>query len=339
MSYYPSHLTGFHGLPVHDFTLPDHDGPESGGSRPGSREAVILEPADGARGASRPAPGSVAWRLSALWQELPFDVLWRRFLEEVPTEEVTALVVGAWWEEYDEHGIDPVLDVIVAEAHRFPRLRAVFLADVESEETEISWIKQGDVTKLLRAWPRLEELAIRGAEDLVVEPLRHEGLRTLRVECGGLPREVVRALGGCAFPALDRLDLWLGTVWYGGDCAREDVDALLVSLGGLPRLRHLGLRNSDIQDDIAAAVAAAPVVAGLHSLNLSMGALGDDGGGALLAGQPLTHLKSLNLNHHFMSEALTGRLSETLAPHGVDLALAPARRLRHAQGRYVAVGE
>ncbi|MGV9345962.1 STM4015 family protein [Streptomyces spiralis] len=318
MSYYPSHLTRFHGLPVHDFPT----GPEGA-----------------ERDAPPPAPGSVAWRLSCLLDEIPFDTLWPRFLDEVPTEEVTALVLGAWWDDWDERGIDPVLDAITAEAHRFPRLRAVFLADVESEETEISWIKQGDVTKVLRAWPRLEELGVRGAEDLVVEPLLHDGLRTLRVECGGLPREAVRGLSGCDFPALHRLDLWLGTTWYGGDCTREDVDTLLASLGDRPHLRHLGLRNSDIQDDIAAAVAATPVVAGLDSLDLSMGALGDDGGGALLAGQPLTHLTSLNLNHHFMSEALTRRLSETLAPHGVDLALAPARRSHPAQGRYVAVGE
>ncbi|WP_018568664.1 STM4015 family protein [Streptomyces sp. PsTaAH-124] len=318
MRYYPSHLTAFHGLPVHDFAAPE------------PRRKVPAAP---------PEPGAVAWRLSCLWEEIPFATLWPRFLEEVPTEQVTALVLGAWWDEWDEHGIGPVLEALTAEAHRFPRLRALFLADVESEESEISWIKQGEVSTVLRAWPHLAELGVRGAEDLVLEPLRHEGLRTLRIESGGLPRPVVHAVSACDLPALEHLDLWLGTSWYGGDCTRADADALLASLGDRPRLRHLGLKNSDIQDDIAAAVAAAPVVAGLDSLDLSMGTLGDDGGAALLAGQPLTHLTSLDLGHHFMSEALTGRLRDTLAPHGVDLTLTPARHSGGGRERYVAVGE
>ncbi|MER5748909.1 STM4015 family protein [Streptomyces sp. NPDC002088] len=316
MSYYPSHLTRFHGLPVHVFPFATDD-----------------------RRTPLPEPASVAWKFIADWEE-PFEQLWRRFLDEVRTDEVTALVVGAWWGKRDERGIDPVLELLTAEAHRFPRLRAVFLADLESEESEISWIKQGDVTRVLRAWPQLEELGVRGSEDLVIEPLRHDGLRTLRIESGGLAPAPVRALSACEFPALRRLELWLGTTWYGGDCTVEDIEPLLGALGRCPELRHLGLQNSDIQDEIAAAVAAAPVVAGLESLDLSMGALSDEGGAALLSGQPLTHLRSLNLRHHFMSDELVQRVREALEPHGVDLDLTPARRRTHsAEGRYVAVGE
>jgi hypothetical protein len=107
-----------------------------------------------------------------------------------------------------------------------------------------------------------------------------------------------------------------------------------------PRLAHLGLCNSDIQDEIAAAVAAAPVVAGLDSLDLSMGTLSDDGGAALLSGQPLTHLRALDLGHHFMSEEMTRRVREALGPHIQDLGLTPARRSEYRpEERYVAVGE
>ncbi|MFG2944280.1 STM4015 family protein [Streptomyces adustus] len=316
MGYYPSHLTHFRGLLVHTFA-----------------------PAGDARPARLPEADSVAWKLAADW-DTPFEKIWRGFLDEVRTEDVLAVVLGPWWTEWDEDGIDPVLELLAAESHRFPRLRALFLADVESEELEISWIKQGTVTRVLRAWPQLEELGVRGAEDLVIEPLRHDALRTLRIESGGLGPDPVRALGGCEFPALRHLELWLGTTWYGGDCQVADVEPLLAALGRCPDLRHLGLQNSDIQDGIAAAVSAAPVVAGLDSLDLSMGALGDEGGAALLSGQPLTHLSSLNLRHHFMSEELVQRLRESLEPHGTDLVLTPAdRRSRGVGGRYVAVGE
>ncbi|MFJ2950940.1 MULTISPECIES: STM4015 family protein [unclassified Streptomyces] len=316
MGYYPSHLQHFHGLPVHDFTGPEGD-----------------------PGPGLPPPASVAWRLAAEW-EVPFEDRWRSFLDRVRTDEAVALVIGAWWQEWDEDGIGPVLDLITADAHRLPRLRAVFLADVESEETEISWIKQGGIGPVLHAWPGLYELGLRGGEGLVIEPLRHAGLRRLRVESGGLPPEPVRGLAACDLPALHHLELWLGTAWYGGDCTADDVRALLDSLGRGPGLRHLGLCNSDIQDHIATAVAAAPVVAGLDSLDLGMGTLGDEGGAALLAGQPLTHLRALDLGHHFMGEEMTRRVRDTLGPHIPDLGLTPARRHAHRpEDRYVAVGE
>lgn len=316
MRYYPSHLEEFHGLPVHTFG------------------------AEGDHTRALPEPGSVAWRLSAEW-DLDFEPLWGRFLEAVDTEEVTALVVGMWWERRTERGIDFALDLLTAHARRLPNLRALFLADVESEQTEISWIKQGEVTRALRAWPLLEELGVRGGEDLVIEPLRHDRLRTLRIESGGLPQAPVRALAACEFPALRHLELWLGTPDFGGECTPEDIPPLLTALSAhSPELRHLGLKNSDIQDAVAAAVAAAPVVAGLESLDLSLGTLGDEGGAALLSGQPLTHLRALNLRHHYLSDALVQRLRETLEPHGVDLVLTPVQRRGHYTGaRYVAVGE
>ncbi|MFE0512154.1 STM4015 family protein [Streptomyces sp. NPDC058964] len=320
MRFHPSHLKRFHNLPVHAFGPAGDDGP-------------------GRRPRPRPEPASVAWKVTTDCDQA-LEPLWRRFLDDVRTQEVTALVIGAWWQEWDEHGIGPVLDLLTADAHRFPRLRALFLADVESEESEISWIRQGDLTRVLRAWPGLEEIGARGADQLVIEPLRHDRLRTLRIESGGLAADPVRALAACEFPALRHLELWLGTAEYGGECAAEEVTALLTALGRCPGLRHLGVKNSDIQDAVAAAVAEAPVVAGLTSLDLSLGTLGDEGGAALLSGQPLTHLRSVDLRHHFMSDELACRLRETLEPHGVELVLTPARRPSYRpEARYVAVGE
>jgi hypothetical protein len=112
----------------------------------------------------------------------------------------------------------------------------------------------------------------------------------------------------------------------------------------LPRLRHLALRNSEMQDAVAAAVAAAPVVARLEVLDLSMGVLTDEGAGALLGGQPLTHLKKLDLHHHYLSEPFVERIRQTLEPAGVevDLDRGDADEDTGDDGtvwRYVAVGE
>ncbi|GAA3368387.1 hypothetical protein GCM10020367_06520 [Streptomyces sannanensis] len=76
-----------------------------------------------------------------------------------------------------------------------------------------------------------------------------------------------------------------------------------------------------LQDEIAAAVAEAPVVAQLRSLALSMGTLSDTGAAALLSGRSLIHLKWLDLRHHYLSAAMMRRLRDALEPSGTEIAL------------------
>ncbi|OEJ61807.1 cytoplasmic protein [Streptomyces agglomeratus] len=318
------HPETFHGLPV--LTLPE----------PGEQHAPPLPPAD-----------SVAWRLDCLWNEdNPFAELWPRFLDSVDSSRVRALLIGPWWHGEYEH-LGPVLDRILADADRFPALRGLFLADVISEECELSWLEMTDVTPCLEAFPRLEELVVRGCgeslsdtDTLSLRPVAHDALKVLRFESGGLPGSVVRAVGASRLPALERLELWLGVTHYGGDATVADL-APLLSGGALPRLRQLGVQNSEIQDEIATAVAAAPVVARLDTLALSMGTLTDVGAHALLEGQPLTHLGELDLHHHYITEPVQQRLRTTLEPHGVRLHLDEPDHWdpEYDETRYVAVDE
>ncbi|WP_368077460.1 hypothetical protein [Actinomadura sp. WMMB 499] len=170
----------------------------------------------------------------------------------------------------------------------------------------------------LRGVPELECLEVRGGDGLVLEPVEHESLRVLRFESGGLPAGVVRAVGASELPNLVQLDLWLGDDVYGGDAAVTDL-APLLSGERLPSLRHLGLEDSVLQDEIAAAAAGAPVVARLETLSLAMGTLTDRGAEALLAGQPLTHLHELDLSYHYLSEPMMERLRAALPGVEVDL--------------------
>ncbi|MFD1661701.1 STM4015 family protein [Streptomyces caeni] len=314
-----SHLEELYGLPA--FTFPGPDVP-----------------------AELPEAGTVAWRVTS--DVYDADEEWEdafaRFCSAVDTTRVRALIVGAWKEAYDT-APTAVVESLLAARDRLPALRALFLGDIVFEECEISWIHQTDVSGLLAGFPELEEFSVRGGTGLGFSALRHDGLRKLTVETGGLPVGVVRGIGGSELPALEHLDLWLGTSWYGADSEASDLEPIL-SGARLPRLRHLALRNSEIQDEVAAAVAAAPVVARLDVLDLSMGTLSDEGAAALLAGQPLTHLTSLDLHHHYISEPLRRRIRETLEPAGVDVDLDPddADENQDDDGtvhRYVAVGE
>ncbi|MCB5179050.1 STM4015 family protein [Streptomyces antimicrobicus] len=317
---HPRHLKESYGLPVFDFP-----GPDDAGS------------------VSLPDAAAVAWRLRSDCYdgEESWPEVFARFLAAVDVPRVRAIVVGAWRQAYDT-GPEEVVAALLEARDRLTSLRALFLGDMESEECEISWIRQGDVTPLLDGFPELEEFGVRGGSGLVFPPVAHRRLRALAVESGGMPAAAVRGVAASELPALERLDLWLGTAEYGGDCEIGDV-ARILDGDLLPGLRHLGLRNSDIQDEIAAAVASAPVVARLESLDLSMGVLTDDGATALLGGQPLTHLTSLDLHFNYLSEPLRERFREVLEPAGVALDLDPG----HADEdewdgrvwRFVAVGE
>ncbi|MGV9380997.1 STM4015 family protein [Nonomuraea sp. NPDC003707] len=268
-----------------------------------------------------PEAGSAAWRLSAHTydDDLPDHVAecfdW--FFEHVDTSQVTAVVIGGWEEPYDTDSSE-VVSRLADEAGRLPELRSLFLGAISPEDCEISWITQSDITPLLEAYPKLERLEVRGGTGLRFSPVRHESLKVLRFETGGLLGEAVRGVGACDLPALEHLDMWFGVDEYGGDATVGDVAGIL---GGerLPRLRHLGLQNSQIQDELAAAVASAPIVAGLETLSLAMGGLTDAGAEALLSGQPLTHLRRLDLSHHDIGLEMRARLTAALPGVDVDL--------------------
>nr|WP_051742803.1 STM4015 family protein [Kitasatospora sp. MBT66] len=283
-----------------------------------------------------PEPGTVAWRLAVAYgSEGGFEALWSAFLEAVDPAAVRGLVLGPWWIQ-DYTPVSEALSRIVADADRFPALEGLFIGDVSSEDCEISWLEMSDVTPALKAFPRLTDLVVRGGNGLRLEPFRHERLTHLRFETGGLPGRVVRGVTASELPALESLELWFGVDEYGGDATIDDVAPLLAGTR-LPALRHLGLQNSEFQDEIAAAVAHASVVAQLSTLSLSMGVLSDEGATALLDGQPLTHLKSLDLHHHYLSEAMQERIREALP--GVDVDLSDAEEEDEDEWRYVEVSE
>jgi hypothetical protein len=302
------HLTEFHGLPVHEVDEGDTSAPAA----------------------------EVAWRIGEHLDDGYFPETFQRFLDEVDCDRVRAVVIGSWGWAYEDDRADVPIRLLSEAAPRLPALEAIFLGDYISEESEISWIGQDDITPLLTAYPRLKRLDVRGGEGLVLRPVTHAALETLRFESGGLPASVVRAVGESTLPALRHLELWLGEENYGGDSGPEDWAAILAG-EGLPALRHLGLQDSERQDEVAAAVATAPIVARLESLDLSMGNLGDEGAEALLSGQPLTHLRRLNLRHHFMSEKMTERLAAALT--GVDVDMSEPQEEDEYGDRYIEVSE
>jgi hypothetical protein len=312
---------------VVDFGPPEDDGESPGGGlSPDGRD-----------------PGEVAWRVRVEpWAdgEEPIEERFGRFLATVDPGTVEALIIGAWGDElYQGSGndADRPLRLLTGAADRLTALEALFFAEVVLEEAEVSWIPQTNVTRLLEAFPRLRHFRVRGADGLALDAVRHERLVELGFEAGGLPGAVVRSIGASELPNLERLELWLGTPEYGGDATIADLAPILDG-ARLPKLRSLGLRNSEMADQVAAAIATAPIVERLEELDLSLGVLTDTGAEALLTGQPLTHLRRLDLHHHYLSEAMAERIRERMTAAGVEVDL--SERQNEEDGfRYVAVGE
>ncbi|MGW4500118.1 STM4015 family protein [Micromonospora sp. NPDC004336] len=287
--------------------------------------------------------GPVSWRFG-LWHfdgaadeglSEEFRVAFDRFVAQAGPS-VESLVVGPWG--YAAFHPAPIAQLCAA-APRLPALRALFLGDMTSEECEVSWMKVGDVSPLLTAYPALEVLRVRGGEDLAFSPVRHDRLRELAVETGGLSAAFVGAVLDSELPALTDLELWLGTADYGGDARVADLAPLLAGKP-FPALRRLGLRNAEIADDLAEALASAPVTARLERLDLSLGTLGDRGAAALTGGRSLTHLTELDLHHHYLSEEMAAAVAAALP--GVRVDVSDPREPDEYDGesyRYTAVSE
>jgi hypothetical protein len=298
-------------------------------------------PQDGDPSATAALPEDVenhAWRIAIdrRGEQIPFEELFARFLGRVDPSRVRALVIGNWATNSRTETSERVIELLAAAAGRCPALRAVFLGDIDPECFEVSWIQQPDITPLLAAFPLLEELGVKGGGGLRLSPVTHENLRGLSIRTGGLSGEVVRALGASTLPALHTLELCLGSPWYGGDSTVDDFAGIL-SGAGLPALRRLALADATNANQVATAVAHAPIVAQLEELDLSLGDLDDEGAAALLDGRPLSHLKALDLNHHYITEPFTERLRAAWPT--VEINLAVDGTYVHDGVRYIAVAE
>jgi len=287
-----------------------------------------------------PDTEAAIYRISLSWDDSENGERWTdrfsKFLADPASSRVTGIVVGNWGGMGDESS-QPVVEALVAARERLPELNAIFLGEILAEECEISWITQTDVSPLFEAYPGLEYFRVRGGNSLRIGTLHHDRLRELGVETGGLSRDVVHGIFSSRLPTLEHLELWLGTDEYGADTTVEDL-APLLSGTLFPRLRYLGLRDSEIADEVAAVLAHAPVLEQVRVLDLSLGTLGDAGAAALLASPATRKLGKLDLHHHFCSDETVAALQGL----GMEVDVSDRQEPRSwgdGDHRFVAVGE
>ncbi len=256
-----------------------------------------------------------AYRVAVNWNnESKFVEILESLLDDPKFGEIEALVIGYWG---DDRNSEKAVETLLGNADKLTGIKALYFGDIDYEEAEISWINQSDLGPLVQALPSLETLKVRGGNDLGFSgAFRHEKLESILIETGGMDAKTVREIGKLDLPALETLELWLGTDEYGANSSVADMEEIF-SGSKLPALRTLGLMNSDIADEIAKAVIVAPILDRLQSLDLSMGTLGDVGAEALLTNTAkLNRLMSLDLRHHYMTDTFVDLFDALSVPVG-----------------------
>src|SRR6185369_8027457 len=64
------------------------------------------------------------------------------YLSDPLSSETEALIIGAWEECSGGTDSSSIVEFLVSSAPKLPKLRALFIGEIESEESEISWINQ-----------------------------------------------------------------------------------------------------------------------------------------------------------------------------------------------------
>ncbi|MDE6221715.1 MAG: STM4015 family protein [Lachnospiraceae bacterium] len=217
------------------------------------------------------------------------------------------LVIGSWGGAYEED-CQAIIDDLVANAEQFSHIEKLFIGNMGFEDCEVSWIMQGDYSKLWEAMPQLKELTIKGSMGLELGEICHEELEALTIICGGLSKNVIQSIQKAKLPKLKKLLLFIGIEDYGFD-GDEDTVRELLEQADFPALTYLGITNSEIQDELTEAVLNSKFMGQISTLDLSNGTLTDKGGALLLEKIPAwPNIEKLDLHYNYLSDDMAEKL-------------------------------
>jgi predicted DNA-binding WGR domain protein len=226
----------------------------------------------------------------------------------------------------------PTLRAVVASAQA-RRIRSLAFDRFESDQCEWSWVEFGDFTGLLEQLPALEHFRLRSGGGGTLGALALPALKSFVRESGSLRRSELDAIAKARWPNLEHLEIWTGASHYGAEAEVSDFDRIL-DARDLPRLRHLGIVNSELSDEIIPALAKARVLPQLESLDLRHGIASTQTTEALVQhAAAFRHLASIDLSSNML------RADETTAIRDVLDNVIVAEQREYHEDRYVRVGE
>lgn len=223
-----------------------------------------------------------------------------------------------------------------------PPLRRLVLADFDDTKIDcidISRAPLGDLTGLGQAFPRLEDVTLKGCGWALLGDLWLPNARRFAFRTSTLVKSTLAAILAAPWPALEELEIWLGTKEYGANCEVPDVRPLF-ERARFPRLRSLRFMNAEITDEVLPDLLASDLLPRLERLDFALGTLSDDGARRLVgAKDALAHLRAIGV----FDNALTPAGLAMLVASGLAIDDEPcadgAREKRQKERRYVTVSE
>ena len=233
-------------------------------------------------------------------------------------QNIDKLIIGDWGGAYED-SCQAVLDAIADNADKFSHITSLFVGDMDYEECEISWIIQGDYSRIWEAMPQLKEITVKGSTDLKLGKIKHSNLESLTIICGGLGSDVIKEIEEAELPELKKLLVYIGSDNYGFDGDADTVRSLLEN-SDFPELEYLGIADSEIQDELTAVVLDCKYIDSITTLDLSCGTITDKGGELLLKKLPeLKNLKKLDLSYNYLSDEMKEKLTAAAPAVEMDL--------------------
>ena len=233
-------------------------------------------------------------------------------------QNIDKLIIGDWGGAYED-SCQALLDDIADNADKFSHITSLFVGDMDYEECEISWIIQGDYSRIWEAMPQLKEITVKGSTDLKLGKIKHSNLESLTIICGGLGSDVIKEIEEAELPELKKLLVYIGSENYGFDGDADTVRSLLAN-SDFPKLEYLGIADSEIQDELTAVVLDCKYIDRITTLDLSCGTITDKGGELLLKKLPeLKNLKKLDLSYNYLSDEMKEKLTAAAPAVEMDL--------------------
>lgn len=243
------------------------------------------------------------------YDDITKEYFLNKILEVQKSKNPEKLVIGSWPLAAEQDS--GVLNLLIENKEVFSNLKSLYVGDMDYTACEISWIIQEDYAEFLKVFDELEHLTIRGSQELAFSTLDHKNLKSLELVTGGLPSTVIRSIADGNLPNLEKLTLYIGSEYYGFDGDIEDIKYLMDNLYKFPKLKNLGLLNSEIQHDIVKMAINHPNIKTLEVLDFSYGMFTDITAKIILENKDkISHLKLLCLRRSFLSQNYYEKLSQ-----------------------------
>jgi uncharacterized protein (TIGR02996 family) len=239
-------------------------------------------------------------------------------------------VVEMTLNENDDPTDDTLDDIFAVIAkHPLPTLRKLRIGD---DVSQISWYRVGNLGKIWKAIPNLTHFQIEAGEfELGKIDLPH--LVDARFVTGGLSKSAAKSIANAAWPKIEYLEVYYGDPQYGADASAKDVAPLLARTD-MPKLKHLGVKNAEFQDELVEYLAKSKLVKQVATLDISMGLLSDECMPAFEKhADAFAHL-ALDVSETYLSKDAQKRLKKI-----VKKLVADGMRDPNDDYRYVCVGE